>query len=77
MDCIQQYTVLYDKSKKDCKDQRKKKNAWREVSVKLGIAGVEAQTRYKIIRTKFLKCIIGMRGKSGSEATNVDEWQPF
>ena len=49
MNCIQQYTVLYDKSKKDYKDQRKKKNTWREVSEKLGIAEVEAQTRYKMI----------------------------
>ena len=72
MDCIQQYTVLYDKCKKDYNDQRKKENTWREVSAKLGIAEVEAQTRYKTIRTKFSKNIEGMRGKSGSEATNID-----
>ena len=72
MDCIQQYTVLYDKCKKDYNDQRKKESAWIEVSAKLGIAEVEAQTRNKTIRRKFSKCIIGMRGKSGSDATNVD-----
>ena len=72
MDCIQQYTVLYDKCKKDYNDQRKKESAWIEVSAKLGIADVEAQTRNKTIRTKVSKCIIGMRGKFGSDATNVE-----
>ena len=46
MGCNQQYTVLYDKCNKDYSDQRKKEHTWREVSAKLGIAEVEAQTRY-------------------------------
>ena len=71
MDCIQQSTVFYDKRKKVCKDQRKKKNAWKEVSGKLGIAEVEAQTMYKQSEqnSKYMK---RMRGKSGSEAANND-----
>ena len=77
MNCIQQYTVLYDKSKKDYKDQRRKKHIWREVSEKLGIAEVEAQTRYKTIQTKFSKYIKGMRGKSGSGRNNLPKLNYF
>ena len=73
MDCIQQYIVLYDKSKKGYKDQRKIKSAWREFSAKLGISEVEAQTRYKTIRTKFSKYIKGMRGKSVSGRSELPE----
>ena len=66
MNCIQNYRVIYDKGSKDYKDQRKKKNAWSEVSLQLGIEVLEAQTRYKSIHTKFSKYIKQMRGRSGS-----------
>ena len=39
MNCVQQYRVIYDKRCKDYKVPLKKRNAWKEISEKLGIGG--------------------------------------
>eukprot|EP00795_Rhopilema_esculentum_P005729 gene5729-10983_t len=66
--------VIYDKSCKDFKIPLKKRNAWKEISQKLGIDIAEAQKRYNNIRKTFskyakrLKCV-----RSGSGRSDVPE----
>ena len=71
MDCIRNYSVLYDKGNKDYKDQRIKKNAQLRVKTKLGIDIIEAQTRYKNIRTGFSKYIKRLRRTSGAGRNDI------
>ena len=55
MNLVQNYRIIYDKKCKDYKDTRKKKNAWLELSKKVGVDVAEAQKRYNSIRTSFSK----------------------
>ena len=55
MNLIQNYRVIYDKTCREYRDVRKKKNAWKEVADKLGIEVDEAVRRYNSIRTNFSK----------------------
>lgn len=52
MNVIQNYRVMYDKSCKEYKDIRKKKNAWEKVAEELEMGVSEVQRRYNSIRTK-------------------------
>ena len=57
MDCIRKYRCIYNKSSRDFKDKKMKRNAWDEIGSSLGIAPVlvTARTRYDNIRTAFSK----------------------
>ena len=51
---------------------QKKKNAWKEISSKLGMDIVEAQTRYNSIRTGLSKYMKRLRGASGSGREDIE-----
>ena len=55
MNLIQNYRVIYNKTCREYRDVRKKKNVWKEVADKLGIEVDEAVRRYNSIRTNFSK----------------------
>ena len=55
MNLVQNYRIIYDKQYKDYKDSRKKKNAWLEISKKVGVDVAEAHRRYNSIQTSFSK----------------------
>ena len=55
MNLIQIYCVIYDKTCREYRDVRKRKNAQKEVADKLGIEVDEAVRRYNSIRTNFSK----------------------
>ena len=74
MNCVQQYRVIYDKRCKDYKVPLKKRNAWKEISEKLGIETTEAQKRYNNIRTMFSKYVKRLRSvRSGSGRNDVPQ----
>ena len=74
MNCIQQYRMMYDKRCKDYKVPLKKRNAWKEISGKLGIEIAEAQKRYNNIRTMFSRYVRCLRSiRYGSGRSNVPE----
>ena len=74
MNCIQHYRVVYDKSCKNYKVPLKKRNAWKEISEKLGIETAEAQKRYNNIRTMFSKYVKRVRSvRSGSGRSDVPQ----
>ena len=54
MNCIQNYRCIYDKGCKDYMVPLKKRNAWKEISTKLGLSVEEATKRYNNIRTVLL-----------------------
>ena len=67
MNCVQDYSVIYDKMSKDYKIPLRKRNAWKEASTELGIDVEVAQKRYNNIRTTFSKYVRRMKCvKSGS-----------
>ena len=70
---VQNYRCIYDKSCKDYKDTRKKRDAWTEIAQKLKVDVTEAQKRYTNIRTNFSKYIKKVRGKSGTGTDDLPE----
>ena len=74
MDCIHNYPAIYDKSCKDYKIPLRKKNAWKQVCMKLGMELEIAQKRYTSIRTMFSKYVKHTKFlKSGSGREDVPE----
>lgn len=74
MDCIRNYPAIYDKSCRDYKIPLRKKNAWKEVCIKLGMELETAQKRYNSLRTMFSKYVKQTKSlKSGSGREDVAE----
>ena len=74
MDCIYNYPAIYDKSCKDYKVPLQKRNAWREVCMKLGMDVETAQKRYNNIRTMFSRYVEQTKFlKSGSGREDIPE----
>ena len=74
MNCVCNYKVIYDKNSKDFKIPLKKNNAWKEISLALGIEVDEAKRGYNTIRTRFSKYIRKLRSvTSGSGRDAVPE----
>ena len=74
MNYVRNYKVIYDRNSKDFKIPLKKNNAWKEVSLTLGIEADEAKRKYNTIRTRFSKYIRKLKSiRSGSGRDAVPE----
>ena len=71
MDCIPKYRCIYDKSSRDFKDKKMKRNAWDEIGLSLRTAPVTARTRYDNIRTALSKYLKSLRGRPGAGRDDV------
>jgi hypothetical protein len=71
MSKVQEFRCIYDKKLKDYKDQRKKSNAWKEISQIMGMPVDNCIKRYNNIRTQFAKYLKSIKPASGSGRDSV------
>lgn len=55
MEDIRQYPCIYDKYDKDYPDKNAKNNAWASIAAKYGITPMEADKKYKTIRSSYTR----------------------
>lgn len=55
MEEIRQYPCIYDKYDKDYADKTAKNNAWAAIAGKYGITAMEADRKYKTMRSSFTR----------------------
>ena len=55
MEDIRQYPCIYDKFDKDYPDKNAKNNAWASIAAKYGITPMEADKKYKTIRSSYTR----------------------
>ncbi len=55
MEDIRQYPCIYDKYDKDYPDKTAKNNAWAAIAAKYGISPMEADKKYKTIRSSYTR----------------------
>ena len=72
MDDVRQYSCLYDKFCKDYLDKNVKNNAWAAVAAKYGLAPIDAEKKYKTIRSSFTRYLKRKRNAPpGSRAAEI------